>query len=651
MINQTVNQDNYQPRTEGNDPLQIQFKNRTTLWKHLFTLTILAVFLYVFMEWLFYATMPSFMNFMSVATKIEIFLLSGLGVSIFCLVILAGFFLVDLLAIFAHFSRLTTYIGAALPALILSALAFILLDNFTYSVFGFGISTSAGFWRAGYALLFIALCTYFYLQALKILGIWGGSAAHTTIINHLFYPTIILLVISAGLALARLDYDSLTPSEAVANENQAPNLPNIILLGSDGVNAENLSAYGYYRNTTPRLAELAETSLTAENAFTNAGNTAGSVISILTSKLPTQTRVLYPPNILTGTDSYQHLPGILKSLGYKTVEYGVPFYVDAYIYNLQNGFDIVNNRAVNVGKIGALGRKLGYDNEVYFVSRLCWIISERILHIFFIRPMQNPFDIVTQPAPNIDDSDKIDHLLEMVDQTSGPVFIHVHLLGTHGGYYNPPNQLFSIGKSQNQEWMADFYDDTLRAFDVYLGKVIYHLKKTGEYDHTILIIYTDHNQQFKTNQRIPLVIHGPGDEYAGEITYPAENLDIAPTILGYLGVQQPDWMQGTSLLRQDFPRRRLIFSVSTNEMEPNEYNIEFLDLASNKPPFYQFSYLNAIDCQKWYSLDLVSFDWSSGDVEGYVDPCRLEDLLTPAEIRQAMYDRLAGDGFDISSLP
>jgi hypothetical protein len=218
-------------------------------------------------------------------------------------------------------------------------------------------------------------------------------------------------------------------------------------------------------------------------------------------------------------------------------------------------------------------------------------------------------------------------------------------------HYDPPDQYYSIGKSQDQPWMVDFYDDTLRAFDAYVGEVVYHLKQTGQFDNTILIIYTDHNQQFKVNERIPLIIHFPNGEYASRITRNVENLDIAPTVLDYLGLPQPAWMNGESMLNGKLMDRRLIFSAGTSETKPNADKILFLDSNFDQPPFYQFSYLNVIDCQMWYQLDLTTFDWSSWEVIGYVDPCDPQDLRSPTEIRQAMYQRLATDGFDISSLP
>ncbi len=626
-------------------------KNRTGFWKQLFSVTILACYFYILMEWIFFATMPSFMDILSLSKKLEIYLLSSLGFAFFSLVVLAGFILLDTLAIGLHVSKLAAYVGILLPTFILSALALQLVDNFTYSLFKFGISTATGAIRAAYAGLFVLLCGWFYFQMLKIFELRGSGAPRQKSVTLQFFAAAGLLVVSLGLALIRLDYGKLSAADPSAQAKATTQLPNIILLGSDGLDAQHLSAYGYSRKTTPQLARLADTSLVADNAFTNAGNTAGSVISILTSKLPTQTRVLYPPNILRGVDAYQHLPGILNDLEYTVVEYGVQYYVDAYTYNLQNGFDMVNNRYLSVGKLGELGQKLGYDQPVYFLSRVIWRISDRLLSIFFIKTIENPFEIVTEPVPQTSDIDKIHQLLNYLDEASAPVFAHVHLLGTHGGFYQPPDQLYSIGKNQFDPWMDDFYDDTLRAYDTYVGEVVGHLKESGQFDNTILIIYTDHNRQFKVNGRIPLIIHFPGDEYAGRLSQNVENLDIAPTILDYLGLPIPDWMGGTSLLNGGSSEQRLIFSAGTDETKPNADRVEFIDSDLDQPPFYQFSYITVIDCQRWYSFDLTTFVWSTGEVRGYVNACSPTQMLGWDEIEQAVLSRLAADGFDISSIP
>ena len=150
--------------------------------------------------------------------------------------------------------------------------------------------------------------------------------------------------------------------------------PNILLIGSDGLNASNTSVYGYERDTTPNLRHLADESLLAENAFTNSAKTSGSIISIFNSKLPTQTRVIYPPDILRNSNSYQHLPGILHKLGYRTIEISISHYIDAYTLNLRDGFDIVNDRSEDQAGFQIFSRFPAFQDFGYFFS----VLVERV---------------------------------------------------------------------------------------------------------------------------------------------------------------------------------------------------------------------------------------------------------------------------------
>ena len=86
-------------------------------------------------------------------------------------------------------------------------------------------------------------------------------------------------------------------------------------------------------------------------------------------------------------------------------------------------------------------------------------------------------------------------------------------------------------------------------FDKNVGEIITELEKAGNLDNTILIIYTDHAQRWKTTERIPLSIRFPHSEFAGKITSNVQNLDIAPTMLDYMGLPVPTYMDGQSLLK------------------------------------------------------------------------------------------------------
>jgi phosphoglycerol transferase MdoB-like AlkP superfamily enzyme len=242
-------------------------------------------------------------------------------------------------------------------------------------------------------------------------------------------------------------------------------------------------------------------------------------------------------------------------------------------------------------------------------------------------------------------------MLSLLDQSKKPMFFHVHLLGTHGPKYNPSVQYYSIGETQDQPWMVDFYDDVIKSYDQLVGQVIDHLKQNGEFNNTILAIYTDHDKTWFVVNRIPLIMHFPGGQNAGKITANVQNMDIAPTLLDYLGLLKPDWMNGESLLNNKLDPQRLIFSAGTINLQSETSSGKVLSVEEQiTPPFYQFSYFNVINCQKWYMLNLKTLQISSGEVTGYVAPCSVDSQLNLSQAKQAMIAQLTKDGYDTASI-
>jgi arylsulfatase A-like enzyme len=621
-------------------------------WKRLFVLMVIAGYVYIFMEWVFFITMPSFMDIFSLLEKVEIFLLSGFLLAIVGMLLVALFYVLSLLLYSLHLNIDSRYLAAVVPAAILTALGILLVDNFTYTVFHFGIVTSAGIWRGVYGLLVVVLGTAVYGWSLNFVGLEKKASSPPQTSRYLNYLVVGLLAVSALLVLLRFNYRAVLTPAASETGSAATSRPHIILLGSDGVNAVNMSVYGYERDTTPRIEELAQTSLFGENAFTNSANSAGSIVSILSGKMSTRTRVQYPPDILKGVDAFQHLPGILKTQGYSTYELGVPHYIDAYTLNMQNGFDWVNGRSRGNAAWGSTVTNLGFDNVAYFLSALAERITDRVLHVFYIRTMLNPFTLVTEAASPLDDQAKINEIIRLVEQSDQPVFIHAHLMGTHGPQFDPVRRVYSIGEEQTENWMTDFYDDAILNFDDMVGGLVDELKASGQLDNTVLILYSDHAQRYYGGGRIPLIIHFPRGEHAAKIVENVQNIDIAPTVLEYMGLPRPDWMDGRSLLSDHLDPHHLIFvtQADSNQIKIEEGNFT-LDINKISPPFYQFGFVYIIDCNQWYQINLRKLTWSSGEVSGYIDPCSPSSMLSLEQIKAALADHLASTGFDISTLP
>lgn len=597
-------------------------------WISLFTTTILAIYFYIFMEWLFFATKPSFMDSMTFAARLGVLVFPGLllvGISLPVLFIL---FAGSLLPWGPKYRNALLCIGAAVPAAFLAATALMMLDNFTHTVLKFSIVNTKGIQRGLYGLLFLVILGRAILwSARRVLAAQRKKQPDTSLKTQV-YASAAVLLLSIPLG-GNLFFGGSTADPTLVTG--APvHRPNILLIGSDGLDADKTSIYGSQPDTTPFLREFAENSLLALNNFPNASITSGSLVSIFTGKFPSQTRLLYPPDILKGNDSFQHLPAILKSAGYYNATIGIDYYADPEMLNLQDGFVMINERSATIGRLYTFSRRYLPENAAYFLSTIAKRLTERLFHIFYFRTMPNPYGEVTQQLSTMSDMDRIGHVISLFRDINQPLFIHAHLMGTH---VSEPDE----------------YEQGVSAFDQNMRFLINELELMGRLENTLVIVYTDHGHNNIDNIRLPLMFRFPNNEYAGEIASSTQNLDISPTILDYLGIEPPAWMAGESLLRGEPEAARPIFSFAPNYRVDKNDRLQ-LDLSKVKPPFYQFGTVTMMICQNWYKVNTTSLAWQAGEVEGYLTPCGPEALPDEAEAKQIMLDRLEKDGFDVSSL-
>ena len=598
--------------------------------------TFLAFSLYLFGEWLFLVTKPSFLSALSWFERIRV-LLGSLGV---LFIPISSFFIFLLLISRLAPCPILHWISALIPTILISCYTLLLVDNFTYIVYGFGVSTIEENLRILYYLLLIITTILFYKSILDRLD-WKSHVLY-------FWTTSPILIISF---LALLSYSWNDPGLILGKGHSRTGektLPNIIMISSDGLNASHLSLYGYGKNTTPFLKSLSKTSLIADNCFTNGGPTAASITSRLTGKLPTQTRVIYPPDILRGTDSFQHLPGILKRLGYTGIDISIRHYADSTDLNFRQAFDVVNSRSVK--------RKQFHVSHLtpleisYFLSRLQDRILSRLQKIFFNLPMSQAFEEVTEGDRSYKrDPKRMEQLFSFIDSHSEPFFAHVHLMGTHGPRFRTHHKMFSDGANQDMDWKIEFYDDSILDFDAYIRQLIDFLKKRNLYNRSVVVIGSDHGQRARTADRIPMLIRFPEGQHSGRITANVQNIDIAPTLLDYLRIPIPKWMMGRSLLSDQLDSNYPILAAnrggtSTTKTERGRE----LNLNAIKPPFYSLGQISVVICSEAYRLYL-----ENGTIDHYTIPDHTDTCGDPPKasmIENLLLTHLRNQNYDTKSL-
>ena len=210
--------------------------NNLRKWRGLFNLTVLSAYFYVSMEWLFFATKPSSLSTLSAFESAKVLFITAGTVALIFAALLALLSIPALIVGNSNWRSRLLIIGCIVPALVLSITALIMLDNFTYTVYEFGIVKTKGSLRWIYALGFLLFFLWRLYSAKQ--AVWARR-------KFASYLTLGLLTISlTGILASKLSNNSLLGSLDIASLNSSSTgQPNIIFLGSDGLSARYLTAY------------------------------------------------------------------------------------------------------------------------------------------------------------------------------------------------------------------------------------------------------------------------------------------------------------------------------------------------------------------------------------------------------------------------
>ncbi len=603
---------------------------------------VLAVYFYVAMEWLFFATQPSFLGLLPWWEKLRVLAVTALPWLVWAFVLQALLFAVDpwLLERLPKGRRWRGRLAGCGPALVLTATSVLLVDNFTYTLFGLGIVRTRGVWVYAYLVaavaLFLALAHRFTAKV---------EAAKVDTVPRRLRSAQVAVLISCLLFLGQLVSARRGDGAAVVQRESERPLPNILLIASDGVEADRLPSYGYPRATTPVLDRLLERrALLFENALSNADNTTAATLSMLSGRHPTTHKVMNLPQVLRGEQAYLHLPGILKDLGYVTFQETIRRYADAADLNMLEAFDRANGRVPPRPRFLFLQEDLSaaFQWERLLYSEMLDRLSGRALHLLGIRSLADPFAVVTglahREAFGISDRERIENMVEHLasSELEEPFFAQIHLIETHCCDFRPVVRQYSAEHTWlNPSTYNDFYDDAILSSDYFLGLLLAYLKESGELAETLVVYSSDHGQNWDALRRVPFIFFFPEGEPAGRVTQTVQLLDVAPTLLDYLGVAIPDWMEGRTLLVEDLDAVRPVFSTLGVEEQDRDWG----------PPIWGMEEMAMTVCQRWYRLTLNTEELVTGEIAGHTRPCPEDVLPSPDEAREMIARHLEERGF------
>jgi len=419
----------------------------------------------------------------------------------------------------------------------------------------------------------------------------SSKRAGNILLAAAIFTSAAVLAVALNIATALVaNRAGLTESRTIATDIGNAR-PNVILITLDALTAEDMSLYGYRLPTTPRIAAFANECYVFKNNYANSTFTTPGIVSILTAKTPSSSKIYGYYQFLSGNQRTENIAHQLKGLGYSTAALfansaGHPDHNGTFRdFDYAPAIDHLHNRTPEAycNTLMLSLERVGFHPYIWFGERLLPIALRLDAAINVFRPDTVPprDAIFKRPA-----SVTLQLARDYLRTAKGPTFLWVHLLAPHAPYLPTPDfrykflpdRILDTASSQRPyenlfygpalqpliDQLRLRYDEHLASVDNELGKFLDDLVTNGYAKNSLIIITSDHGEEFVKGYHehggtgckhlyqplihIPLLVHLPGQLDARVISVNTEQIDIAPTILAYLGHATPRWMDGESLL-------------------------------------------------------------------------------------------------------
>jgi arylsulfatase A-like enzyme len=204
----------------------------------------------------------------------------------------------------------------------------------------------------------------------------------------------------------------------------------------------------------------------------------------------------------------------------------------------------------------------------------------------------------TKHAGSLDDRSTVDEAIQWIDGLDNEAFfIAMNFQNSHLPYPVPPDFPRHFGPAKldftirfahfprdKVQVVKDVYANSLAYVDSQIARLFQYIKKKNMWDNTLVVVTGDHGQAFYEHgfashasaifnevMRVPLIIRAPGLEPGLEARL-AQHIDIAPSILGLLGLPIHPSFQGIDLFHTNLDPKRSVYMV-TQTPDAYQYGI------------------------------------------------------------------------------
>lgn len=413
--------------------------------------------------------------------------------------------------------------------------------------------------------------------------------------------------------------------------------PNLILISLDTLRADHLEIYDYKRKTAPELVRYLKDFVVFKNCWSQWCWTLESHQSIMTGLYGVEHKV---PEFYPSTPEHLvTLAEIMKSKGYITAAFTGGAKVAAHT-GLCKGFDTYFDNEQ--------GRKGGIELPGTWLRTKQWL-KKNAQNDFFL--FFHTYEIHSPYKTNIP---SYDDLFRASNEDNQYIFqVKREMIGAGWDkvdwYWRKKQGKITEADQDVIQGYRDYYDGSIRyTNDYFLKELFEHLKSLDIYNDTIIVILSDHGEEFFEHGRfdhldglyeeyihVPLMFKFTHSQYGGKV--PGENtetIDVFPTLLEALEIPLKHRISGKSLMRLIKPgskkplkkREMYVFSQSAAKFAVKKNKVKLL-------------LRGRVDHQLKGKIPRIEiYDLSKDPNEKH--PVKIDDLSNHTDLYAAVYKKL-----------
>jgi len=339
-------------------------------------------------------------------------------------------------------------------------------------------------------------------------------------------------------------YDSPIARDVVFNT--ASKKPNVVIFIVESLSAYKFKRYGYPENIMPFMDSLMNVSATFDNIFTGGVHTYDGIYSTLFS-MPSglnHKAMTYP---LTAGQKHSGISNVLKNNGYQT----------AFFCTSDKKFDNMNGFLMN-NDFDFIFSQDDYPKE-YSISE--WGVPDNVMFDFSV----NKFNEFAK---------------------NGNPFLAAYMTVSTHESIELPNWIPYKPTGKNE------YDHRYQYFDWSVSEFFRNVKNTDWFKNTIFVFIADHGQNFDQTYDMslsynhsPMIIYSPELVPAAKFEKPGLQIDLFPTVMGYLQIPYINNTLGIDLRNEE---RQFAYFCTDNKI--GCLNDEFFLVMRNDGPTSLYKY-------------------------------------------------------------